>query len=235
MSGSCTLRSTTGEAHPDLDFARDCLAGRQEALLRLSIVCRDFLRNFLRQQGASDDEAEEISSEVFCECVAGKTGRGSLLHQYGAESTLNAWLARVALNRYIDHKRRLSARLRTSQVSAETVEQHSDRCDPAFEDQSQLKAVRKAVRRALAICPPETMVMLQLAYCQRVTQRDIGLAWGWSEFRVSRFLRDARNSILQAAIRDLRLYDSSLEISFELILRAFRVSESDSNIASSEG
>ena len=223
-----TLRSTTEKARADLVFVRHCLGRRQDALLRLSLVCREFLQNFLRQQGASEEEAEEISSELFCECVAGKNGGGSLLRQYGAESMLKTWLARIALNRFIDHKRRLGVHMRSFQSWTEAVDTYSDfkdRSNSVSEDESQLKVIRKAVLDALATCPPETMVMLQLAYCQGVTQRDIARAWGWSESRVSRFLRDSRNSILEIAIRDLRRDDPSVEISFELILRAFRTGE----------
>ena len=136
-------------------FVQDCLAGNQDALAQLSKLCTGFLQAFLRKSGASDEEAEEISSEIFCECVAGKGGQRSLLLRYGAEATLSTWLARVAHNRFIDAKRRERMRSRVFEEQQLDLENQISGDEPqADADHAQFALIREAVARALASCSP---------------------------------------------------------------------------------
>lgn len=204
-------------------FVQACLAGNQDALAQLSHLCTGFLRAFLRKNGASDDEAEEISSEIFCECVAGKGGQRSLLLRYGAEATLSTWLARVAHNRFIDAKRRERIRSRVIEERVVDLEnQIADDEPQASADPAQLALVREAVARALASCSPEQTVILRLIYCEGASQREIAKAWGWTECRISRYLRDLRDFVYRTALAEVKRRDPLIDFSYELVLEAFR-------------
>ena len=204
-------------------FVQACLAGNQDALAQLSQLCSGFLRAFLRKNGASDEEAEEISSEIFCECVAGKGGQRSLLLRYGAEATLSTWLARVAHNRFIDAKRRERMRSRVIEEQVVDLENQIASDDPeASIDPAQLALVREAVARALASCSPEQTVILRLIYCEGVSQREVAKVWGWTECRVSRYLRDLRDFVYRTALDEVKRRDPLIDFSYELVLRAFR-------------
>lgn len=205
-------------------FVQDCLAGNQDALAQLSQLCTGFLRAFLRKSGASDEEAEEISSEIFCECVAGKGEQRSLLLRYGAEATLSTWLARVAHNRFIDTKRRERMRSRVIEEQLADLETQIAGDDAAAGvDAAQLALVREAVAHALASCSPEQTVMLRLIYCEGVSQREIAKVWGWTECRVSRYLRDLRESVYRTALAEVKRRDPLIDFSYDLVLQAFRV------------
>ena len=203
-------------------FVQACLAGNQDALAQLSKLCTGFLQAFLRKNGASDEEAEEISSEIFCECVAGKGGQRSLLLRYGAEATLSTWLARVAHNRFIDAKRRERMRSRVIEEKLVDLENQIAGDEERDADHAQLALVREAVTRALASCSPEQMVMLRLIYCEGVSQRQIANVWGWTECRVSRYLRDLREFVYRTALAEVKRRDPLIDFSYELVLQAFR-------------
>lgn len=204
-------------------FVQACLAGNPGALVQLSQLCTGFLRAFLRKSGASDEEAEEISSEIFCECIAGKGQQRSLLLRYGAEATLSTWLARVAHNRFIDAKRRERMRSRVFEEQLADLENQiaGDDADAGV-DPGQLALVREAVAQALASCSPEQTVMLRLIYCEGVSQREIAKVWGWTECRVSRYLRDLRESVYRTALAEVKRRDPLIDFSYDLVLQAFR-------------
>lgn len=204
-------------------FVQACLSGNQDALTQLSKLCTGFLPAFLRKNGASDEEAEEISSEIFCECIAGKGGKRSLLLRYGAEATLSTWLARVAHNRFIDAKRRERMRSRVIEEQLLDIETQiaADETRTGA-DPAQLALVREAVARALASCSPEQMVMLRLTYCEGVSQRQIAKVWGWTECRVSRYLRDLRDFVYRTALAEVKRRDPLVDFSYELVLESFR-------------
>jgi RNA polymerase sigma factor (sigma-70 family) len=204
-------------------FVQACLAGNQDALAQLSQLCTGFLRAFLRKNGASDEEAEEISSEIFCECVVGKGGQRSLLLRYGAEATLSTWLARVAHNRFIDAKRRERMRSRVIEEQLVDLENQMAADDTqAGSDPAQLALIREGVARALASCSPEQTVMLRLIYCEGVSQREIAKVWGWTECRVSRYLRDLRDFVYRTALAEVKRRDPFIDFSYDMVLKAFR-------------
>ena len=211
-----------------LGFVAACLAGDQHALSQLSNLCTGFLRSFLRKHGASDDEAEEICSEIFCECVAGWKGQRSLLLMYGAQAALSTWLARIAHNRFIDARRRDRTRsrmLEECQVDLENALTANQTRRLNITDGTHLALIRESVRQALSRCSPEDTAMLRLVYCHGISQRHVAKLWGWTECRVSRHLRELRGVVQQVALSEVRRRDRSIELDFGSVLEAFRAGD----------
>ncbi len=203
----------------DLELARKCLDQDEAALAFFRDHHLQLLRQGLIHRGASASDAEELAAELFGDCVMGRDGRPPLLEKFNGQSALPSWLFRVAVNRWIDARRRDKFR--------------GDPPRPAHDDSSTdffarvpaesapdaeaglVHFLRDVLLSAFAQCDREALLQMRLVYLHGLTQREVGRMWQWSEATVSRRLADALAQVQARTVRQLKEKDPLLKLSWQ--------------------
>lgn len=181
----------------------------------------------LRARGAAPFEAEEISADVIADAFVERPDKPCLLQRVRPGTSPLPFLSRVAINRWIDRKRRESKQ--------ESLDQHEESGNPysLYDDLASNAAapeaedairglLRDAVARAFADCPRLELVLLKLVLARRVPQDVVARFLGISQSRVSRQL-SASLARLRATIMDeIRRTDPWLVIQWDDILSTCR-------------
>jgi RNA polymerase sigma factor (sigma-70 family) len=213
------MPATIGLRNDELDLAHKCLDQDPAALALFRDNHLNGLCLGLIHRGASASEAEELAAELFGDCVVGRDGKPPLLEKFDARSSLQSWLFRVAVNRWIDGKRRDKFRGEPPRPAPEDsstdfyaripAEPSADR-DPGL-----LRFLRGVLRSAFNRSDDETLLMLRLVYLHGLTQREIGRMWGCSEATVSRQLAGALEQIETRTLQQLQQWDPLLKLSWQ--------------------
>ena len=185
--------------------------GEAQALAELRNQLQPPLLGILLARGAGQLEAEEILADLWSDCVPGAAEGTPLLARFKNGASLLAWLARVAVNRWIDRRRR-EARTE-SQAPVEFDEMPGCPTTPA--DNILQAALRDSLRTAFAACSSEAILMLRLVYLHGLTQREVGRMVGWSEPKTSRALSRAMQQIQQQTLKHLKAISPGLELRWE--------------------
>lgn len=204
----------------DVGLVKQCLAGEATAWAEFKARYQPLLADALIKQGASLSEATDIVADLLGDCVPGGE-RPSLLERYEAKSALFAWLRRIALNRFIDRKRRGKFNGELPVASEDYREDPFDLvAAPAesLEDPSVTDLVTECVQAAFAECPADALLMLRLVYLHSLSQRDVGRMWGWHESKVSRRLSQAMEQIKSSTLRQIAERDAKLTLTWEDLL-----------------
>lgn len=121
---------------------------------------RETIRRFLIRKLADPDTAEDLTQEVFLRAHQGWGGKRS--------GVMLGWLHRIAVNVYIDHRRRLDRR--PAEISWGEGEEGApaERVAAAHDTEPQavvlLEERRAAIRRAVAALSPGYAAVLGLRY-----------------------------------------------------------------------
>src|SRR5215475_3855150 len=100
-----------------------CQQGDPHALAWLRDKCQSNLTNILLSRGANRTEAEDILADMWSDCVRGRQDRSALLEKCRCKCHIPCWLAAVAVNRWIDRKRRDSNHVHLHPLEPEKPEE----------------------------------------------------------------------------------------------------------------
>lgn len=207
----------------DIDLAKACLAGENEAATKLQLLYNQRLLGLLISRGATNTEASDLLGDLWGELSVGRVDREGLLHKYHGKCSLYTWLATVATHRLVDLKRR-----QRFQGNLPNVQDHADQGSdfdmlPArtadYSEWALTQLMRDALRKSLQECPPDAYLLLQLVYIHGVMQREAARMFGWHESKVSRTLDQAMADIASRTLRNLRTTDPWLEVNWEDFLQ----------------
>lgn len=207
----------------DIDLAKACLAGENEAASKLHLLYNQRLLGLLISRGATNTEASDLLGDLWGELSVGRIDREGLLNKYHGKCSLYTWLATVATHRLVDLKRR-----QRFQGNLPNVQDHADQASdfdqlPArtteYSESALTKLMRDALRQSLQECPPDAYLLLQLVYIHGVMQREAARMFGWHESKVSRTLDQAMADIASRTLRNLRVTDPWLEVNWEDFLQ----------------
>ncbi len=201
------LRVNDGLVEQQRHLLRNAQTGDAEALAGLRNELQSPLLNILLARGASATEAEEILADLWSDCVPGALKGASLLTKFTGNHPPLGWFARVAVNRWIDTKRR------RAKLGAETQVDFDDLpgCVDNLEDNQLQSLLRASLKAAFASCPDESLLMLRLVYLHGLTQREVGRMLGWTESKTSRNLSEAMKRIERRTLWQLKQKHPSLE------------------------
>ena len=190
---------------------RNAQHGDGEALADLRDHFQSPLFSILLSRGASPTEAEEILADLWSDCVPGAAARQPVLAKFAGNSSPLGWLARVAVNRWIDAKRR------RARFDCETPIDFDDLpgCPTVLEDNQLHVLLRESLKAAFASCPGEAVLMLRLVYLHGLTQREVGRMAGWTESKTSRTLSQTMKQIEQLTLKYLKEKSPLLELTWE--------------------
>jgi RNA polymerase sigma factor (sigma-70 family) len=202
---------TRSPIEPQQQLVRQAQQGDAEALARLRDDLQPALLGILLSRGAGRSEAEEILADLWSDCVPGVGDATSLLAKFNGSASPLGWLARVAINRWIDAQRR-RARFETD---AEIDFDELPGCPTILADNQLHAALRASLRAAFASCPPEAVLMLRLVYLHDLTQREAGQLLGRTESKTSRALAQTMAQIKKQTLDHLRQHQPHLELTWE--------------------
>jgi RNA polymerase sigma factor (sigma-70 family) len=193
-----------------------CRQGDPEALATLRGNCDGSLLGILLSRGADRTEAEDLLADLWSDCVPGQDDRPSILEKFSGKCTLQGWLATVATNRWVDRKRKQSRFIDpTRDRSTETDYIHRIEAVSYASDDTLIALLRDCLKAAFAQCAPEVRVILRLVHLHELSQREIVKMLGWSESKVSRFLKTATDEIEKHTLAEVKKRDPWLELAWE--------------------
>jgi RNA polymerase sigma factor (sigma-70 family) len=214
--------------HPrDWSLIQQCVAGNAQAQKQLRAVLDPFVKGCLRSRGASYTEADDIIADISSESVAHDGNRFGLLRKYHGKCSLKNWLTKVAINRWIDLKRRERFVVQLPLDENEGAASPFGRIpshEPGMVEERLLNLLRTCLQSAFAARTPEELLMLRLVYLERLSQSEIGMMWGWHGSKVSRALRQTMRRIESRTLARLKIIDPWLTISWDDILAMCAVS-----------
>lgn len=197
-----------------LDQLHKAQQGDPDALSDLRAQFQPALENILLARGTKRAEAEDVLAEIWSECVPRPGGKPSLLVKFGGQFSLLSWLARVAINRLIDHQRRGWRQV----DGAETDFDDLPGLPLSPPDDSLQTLLRECLGAAFAQCSSQSLTLLRLVYVHGLTQREVGRMVSWNEPKTSRQLAQAMEQIKSHALRELKRRDANLELAWEDLL-----------------
>lgn len=191
-----------------------------ESLAALREKYHTSLVRILRARGASATETEDILEDLWADCVPGSNERKPLLARFSGRCALQAWLATVATNRWLDLKRKQARRgeMQTEDVAtceSRGLESLSDPRTALARDETLIELLRQCLEQAFALVPSEAMVSLRLVYLHGLTQREVMRMLGWSESKMSRTLTGAMETIANETVRELQRRDPLLQLTWQ--------------------
>ena len=202
---------TRSPIEPQQQLMRQAQQGDAEALARLRDELQPALLGILLSRGAGRSEAEDILADLWSDCVPGSDGAAPLLAKFNESASPLGWLARVAINRWIDAQRRRAK----FETEAEIDFDELPGCPTVLADNQLQAALRASLRAAFASCPAEAVLLLRLVYLHDLTQREAGQLLGWTESRTSRALAQTMAQIEKQTLDHLRQHQPHLELAWE--------------------
>ena len=205
----------------DFHLAQRCLEQDELALKQMQERCREPVKAFLLQSGASRQEADELVEQLWADCAAPLGRATPRLASYDGTCSLRTWLRAVALNKLLTRKRR---DLRWAQLVPQRIEcGQEDNASfiepnagtPELRDEHLLSLMREAVEAAFGTCAPEDFVLLQLVHCGDLKLREVAPMLGCSVATASRQLKRAGDEIAASTLAYVRASDPWLELKWE--------------------
>jgi RNA polymerase sigma-70 factor (ECF subfamily) len=196
----------------DLDLARRCAAGEEQAWERFVLDYRPVLyraADALDPSGGARDLADSLYADLYG-IADGEHGRRSLFRYFQGRSSLATWLRAVLAQRYVD---RLRARKRLEPLPDEDapVRAAGGRGgDPGDPDRARhVVLLRQALARAVDRLDRRDRLRLGCYYVQELTLAATGRLLKEHEATVSRQLARTRRALREDVERQLR-QDSGL-------------------------
>lgn len=184
---------TPGEPD-DRTLAAHALAGHQDAYAALMRRHRDAVWRLARGHVGDNDEALDITQEVFIAAFAA-------LARYDGARPFRAWIARITLNKCRDWGRRRA--VRRFFAFARPIDEAGDIADVALDPEAALRSQRELARinAAIAALPAPLKDVLLLRTIEAMSQADTAATLGLSEKAVETRLYRARAK-LSESLRD---------------------------------
>ena len=125
----------------------------------------------------------------------------------------------MVINRLIDLKRHKAHEGELPHVDSDDADSNPFERVPATasaqSENALLNLLKETLQAAFAKCPADGMMMLRLVHVHELTQREIAHMWGWTEFKVSRYLTKAMENIQADALGELKKRDPWLQLSWD--------------------
>ena len=196
------------------DQVEQAQKGDPEVLANLRAQFHPALEHILLARGAERSDAEDVLAEIWSECVPGPGTRPSLLVKFSGKFSLFSWLARVAINRLIDLKRRGQKQADGADVDFDDL----PGLPQALPDDFLQTLLRECLSGAFEKCSSRSLTLLRLVYVHGLTQREVGRMVGWNELKTSRQLAQAMDQIRSHTLKELKRRDAHLEWTWEDLL-----------------
>lgn len=164
----------------------------------------------LRKRGASEILAEEVVEGILADCMRGDGH--NLLARFHGNSSLDAWLMRVAANRMVSAWRRTAVR-------HQEPPQRALEAQPA-EDTALRDLVSGALRGALDSLEPQDRVLLWLHHGFGVPQKRLCVSWRCSAPEMSRMLARAREFVRRRTLAEVSRVEPGLMLGWEDVCEA---------------
>jgi RNA polymerase sigma factor (sigma-70 family) len=208
----------------DFHFAQECLEGKISSLSFFQETYRPKLLAFLKSQGASLEEAQEIVENMWSECVASTPTARPKLERYHGGCALQTWLSTIALNSLVSRRRRETRWGRIVESGDAKMPDGGERGDGPWsgtaEDVEPEKApllalMRAAIDTAFRECSPEDFVLLQLAHCDELKEKELALMFRCDVATICRRLQRAGKGISRVALRYIKEADPLLDLKWD--------------------
>jgi RNA polymerase sigma factor (sigma-70 family) len=210
----------------DLELARQCAAGEEQAWERFVLEYRPLLyraADALEPGGGARDLADSLYADLYGMPDRGSERR-SLFRYFHGRSSLATWLRAVLAQRYVDRLReqkRLEP-LPDDDMPARSTGAAPDPLDP--DRATHLALLRDALARAVDALAPRDRLRLGGYYVQDLTLAEIGRLLKEHEATVSRQLARTRRALREHVERQLR---DSAKLSDGQIAECFAAASDD--------
>ncbi len=185
------------------------------------------LEHILIGRGASPTEGRDIVADLWADCFAGKNDKPPLLKRFEGKGSLVGFLARSAINRLIDHKRRLRFR---GDLPGSTRDEGGTEPADAFDqlpgkgmappgEDALVDLLQRALLTAFSKCDPEELVILRLVSASGIGQERVARMWGASQSKISRTLSALMKKIQADTLEEVRRLDPWLEVEWDDFIR----------------
>jgi RNA polymerase sigma factor (sigma-70 family) len=200
----------------DFHFAQECLEGKNSSLSHFQEAYRPKLVAFLKKRGASSGEAEDVVENIWSECVAPTKTARPKLERYQGSCALQSWLSTIALNSFLTLKRwQISHPGETQSSESGGNSLQGSTVDEEPERAPLLALMRAAIDTAFQECPPEDFVLLQLAHCDQLKEKELALMFRCDVATICRRLQRAGKGIGRAALRYIKKVDPYLILKWD--------------------
>jgi RNA polymerase sigma factor (sigma-70 family) len=190
----------------DLELARQCAAGEEQAWERFILEYRPLLyraADALDATGGARDLADSLYADLYGMPDSGSE-RQSLFRYFQGRSSLATWLRAVLAQRYVDRLRE-QKRLEPLADDDTPVRPAGPPPDPVDPDHPRyLSLLREALARAVDALAPRDRLRLGCYYLQELTLAAIGRLLKEHEATVSRQLARTRRALREGVERQLR-------------------------------
>ncbi len=145
---------------------------------------------------------------------------------YEGRSSLVTWLNTVALNIFMDRKRRDERERLLMQPTAEEApdsdeDEKAGRATPIgaspkeCDDPPLLDLMRRAIETAFQACAPEDFVLLQLSHCDGLRGLELAVMFRCHPSQITRRLASAQEGIATSVMQYVRQSDPWLDLRWE--------------------
>jgi RNA polymerase sigma-70 factor (ECF subfamily) len=185
-----------GARAADLALARACATGDPAAIALFEERFGGELRSLLSRLGLGGATVDELAQELREKLFVGRSGAPPAIASYAGRGPLGAWLRAMAVHAATSAHRAAQRRTRDRSDSLLT--------EVAVEHDVELLRVRaqyaprlrEALQRALAELSPRQRNVLRLVYVEEVSVEQVAVVYGVHRVSVSRWLGDARRTLL---------------------------------------
>jgi RNA polymerase sigma-70 factor, ECF subfamily len=219
----------------DLYLACACLRGDPQAIAELEEHYLTEVRKALKQRGLEPSTVEEALQLLRERVLVGDETNPARIGEYGARGSLAGWLWMAGL--------RIALNLRRAERTAAAPGAEADRLlgsdvetggELAFLKTRHREQVQAAFESALASLDARARTLLRLHFIEGMTARQVAQAFGASRATVNRWLKEARETLMErtrTALRDstgldeaeldsvVRLVRSQLDVGISRFLR----------------
>jgi RNA polymerase sigma-70 factor, ECF subfamily len=191
----------------DLELARQCAAGEEQAWERFILEYRPLLylaADALDSTGGARDLADSLYADLYGMPDSGSERR-SLLRYFQGRSSLATWLRAVLSQRYVDRLREQKRLEPLPDEDRPLGPSPGPASDPADPDRAgHVTLLREALGRAVDALAARDRLRLGCYYVQELTLAEIGRLLKEHESTVSRQLARTRRAVREDVERQLR-------------------------------
>ena len=200
----------------DFLFAQRCLEGDRNAILEFQERYRAILIAFLRQTGASESEATDVTDSLWADLLHERENNRPRLATYGGRAALKTWLRPLVLNRLIALKRAKQYREDVEQTGLdwnqiEALEKDVRRLEAEL---PLIELMKDALETGFSECSPEHFVLLHLKHMDGLHFDELALMFHTSKSTIERAVIEARDKVHDATLGRVKELDKWLELTW---------------------
>lgn len=176
----------------DPTFIEQLKAGSEEAYSVLIDQFKNQVLNTCYRFVQHADDAEELAQDVFVEVYRS-------IDRFRAESQLSTWIYRIAVNKSLDHVRKMKRKKRFAIVKRLFVED-----EPAWEPSSDMPAPdeeieqnerRRILQKAVNELPESQRIAMTLSQYQGLSHKEVAVTMGTTVSAVESLLHRGKQNL----------------------------------------